>query len=162
MTFYFFAHHYIRLCCLGFKMPPPPPFQIYGHAPARVEVLELRYEHPLGPSTKHHSRGYKIDYQFGRCLVCFSVNSTLLSRCVYAFTLITCLVKFVGIFILVLSSAFIFVWIDATTKKNKKCINSLIFIYICMVHPVRGCEQTISRLSLSIVLVPVRSLHGQH
>ena len=42
----------------------------------------------------------------------------------------------------VCASAFIFVWIDATTKKNKKCIISLIFIYICMVHPVRGCEMT--------------------
>ena len=44
-------------------------------------------------------------------------------------------------------SAFIFVWIDATTKKNKKCINSLIFIYICMVHPVRDCEMTYCPIS---------------
>ena len=45
------------------------------------------------------------------------------------------------------ASAFIFVWIDATTKKNKKYINSLIFIYICMVHPVRDCEMTYCPIS---------------
>ena len=27
-------------------------------------------------------------------------------------------------------------------EKQKKCMNSLVFIYIGMVHPLRGCEMT--------------------
>ena len=74
---------------MGFILQP------FRRSRVGLRVLKLGYE------AKHHSRGYEIGYQFRRCLVCFSVNLTKLSRCVYAFALFTRLLKFVGLLILV-------------------------------------------------------------
>ena len=65
-------------------------------------------------------------YQFRHCLVCsfcFSVILTLLSRCVYAFTLFTRLLKFVGILIPVqFNLTFISVCLEIHKNKKDKSV----------------------------------------